>query len=317
MKKTPMMAAGINPAKPRMMVRFKAPKQSAKSNTHKLYIYDDVSAYGRFDWSTWSYLESQTSANYFKDQLEMIPENATIELYVNSNGGSVKEGVSIYNQLARHKAEKIAYVDGFAYSVVSLICMACSKVVMGMGTSMLIHNMWMEVSGNAEELRKAADDLDALMETNRKIYLKRSKGKISEEELTLIMEEERILTPEDCLSFGFADKILELDDDDDNNDDAAGEDSETDDGESDDSDLEDDDTKSDSDSENSNDDDDDNEDDDKDDAINQMLPLHIMMRQNYVKQRKSLQKQINQLNKGANPAKPDENKCMEFFNQFM
>ena len=28
-KKTPMMAAGINPAKPRMMVRFKAPKQSA------------------------------------------------------------------------------------------------------------------------------------------------------------------------------------------------------------------------------------------------------------------------------------------------
>lgn len=236
----------------------------------------------------------------------MIPENATIELYVNSNGGSVKEGVSIYNQLARHKAEKIAYVDGFAYSVASLICMACSKVVMGMGTSMLIHNMWMEVSGNAEELRKAADDLDALMETNRKIYLKRSKGKISEEELTSIMEEERILTPEDCLSFGFADKILESDDDDD----ATGEDSETDDGESDDSDLEDNDTKSDSDSGNSND-------DDEDDAINQMLPLHIMMRQKYVKQRKSLQKQINQLNKGANPAKSDENKCMEFFNQFM
>lgn len=308
-KKTPMMAAGINPAKPRMMVRFKAPKQSAKSDTYKLYIYDDVSAYGKFDWSTWNYLESKTSANYFRDQLEMIPENATIELYVNSNGGSVKEGVSIYNQLARHKAEKIAYVDGFAYSVASLICMACSKVIMGMGTSMLVHNMWMEVSGNADELRKAADDLDALMETNRKIYLKRSCGKITEEELTTIMEEERILTPEDCLNYGFADKIMELDEeDDDSGEGDSGEGTGSDGSDTDDNPgTKDDDTGDGSDS----------EDDDDKNNVNQALPLHIMMRQGYVNQRTELQKQIQQLNKGANPAKPEENKCMEFFNQFM
>lgn len=315
MKKTPMMAAGINPAKPKMMVRFKAPKQSAKSNTYKLYIYDDVSAFGKFDWATWSYLESETSANYFRDQLEMIPDNATIELYINSNGGSVKEGVSIYNQLSRHKANKIAYVDGFAYSVASLICMSCGKVVMGMGTSMLVHNMWMEVAGNAEELRKAADDLDALMETNRKIYLKRSKGKISEEELSIIMEEERILTPSECLQYGFADQILELDEDDEESDD-TGNDSDDSTDEGDDSADGNDEGGSTDDSEEDGQEDDDSEDDDKKN-ISQMMPLHIMNRQRYINQRKAMQRQINQLNKNANPVLPEENKCMEFFKQFM
>ena len=32
--------------------------QKAEDDTHKLYIYDDVTAYGTFNWSTWSYEES-------------------------------------------------------------------------------------------------------------------------------------------------------------------------------------------------------------------------------------------------------------------
>ena len=74
-------------------------KQAADPAVHLLYIYDDVSAYGEFDWKTWSYTESETSAKYFRDQLAAIPEDHTIELHINSNGGSVKEGVTIYNLL--------------------------------------------------------------------------------------------------------------------------------------------------------------------------------------------------------------------------
>ena len=63
-------------------------KQAADPAVHLLYIYDDVSAYGEFDWKTWSYTESETSAKYFRDQLAAIPEDHTIELHINSNGGS-------------------------------------------------------------------------------------------------------------------------------------------------------------------------------------------------------------------------------------
>ena len=177
-----------------------------ESKIVKLYIYDDVTAYGDFNWNTWEYDESETSANYFRQQLSEIPEDAEIELHVNSNGGSVKEGVAIYNMLKQHAAHKTCYVDGFAYSIASVICLACDHIIMGIGTSMLIHNMAMSVYGDAALLRKCADDLDVLMESNRKIYMERAKN-LTEEELTEMMDKETFLTPEQCLEYGFCDEI--------------------------------------------------------------------------------------------------------------
>ena len=138
--------------------------QKAEDDTHKLYIYDDVTAYGTFNWSTWSYEESETSAKYFQEQLAAIPDTATIELHINSNGGSVKEGVAIYNQLKQKS-----------------------------------------VDGNAKELRKAADDLDTLMESNRQIFLEKSN--LEEQQLIDMMEAETFLTPEKALEYGLIDRV--------------------------------------------------------------------------------------------------------------
>lgn len=178
-------------------------QQSA--GVHKLYIYDDVTAYGTFDWTTWTMKESETSAKYFRDQLEAIPDSATIELHINSNGGSVKEGVAIYTQLKQKACKKVGYVDGVAYSVAFLILQACDERIMGLGTSALVHNMWMSVEGNSKELRKAADDLDVLMESNRQIFLGRSN--LEEQQLIDMMEAETFLTPDQCLEYGLIDKI--------------------------------------------------------------------------------------------------------------
>lgn len=179
--------------------------QEAENDTYKLYIYDDVTAYGTFNWHTWEYEESKTSAKYFQEQLEAIPETGTIELHINSNGGSVKEGVAIYNQLKQKSGKKIGYVDGVAYSVAFLILQACDERVMGLGTSALIHNMWMSVDGNAKELRKAADDLEVLMESNRQIFLERSN--LEEQQLMEMMDAETFLTPDQCMEYGLIDRI--------------------------------------------------------------------------------------------------------------
>lgn len=181
-------------------------KQQAGSNVHQLYIYDDVEEYGDFDWWTWEYKESETSAKYFKKALAEIPETDTIELHINSYGGSVKEGVAIYNLLKQKKCKEIvAYVDGFAYSIASIILQAADRRIMGLGTSLLIHNMWITTAGNANDLRKAAEDLDVLMESNRQIYLERAN--ISEEELIELLDNETYLTPEKAVEMGFADEI--------------------------------------------------------------------------------------------------------------
>lgn len=181
-------------------------RQEAGTDVHKLYIYDDVSEYGTFDWWTWEYTESETSAEFFRKALAEIPDNATIELHINSYGGSVKEGIAIYNQLKQKKCKEIvAYVDGFAYSIASIILQAADRRIMGLGTSLLIHNMWMQVAGNANELRKAADDLDVLMESNRQIYMERVN--ITEDELIEMLDSETYLTPEQAMEKGFADEV--------------------------------------------------------------------------------------------------------------
>lgn len=187
--------------KTKMMYRF----MQQENTPAKIYIYDDVTAQGPFNWDTWQYDESETSANHFVKLLNEIPDGGDIELHINSYGGDVKEGVAIYNLLKRKNCNKVCYIDCFAYSVAYVIAMACDKIIMGLGTSIMIHEMWTYAQGNAEELRKQANDLDVLMESNRQIFLKRCN--LSEEQLITMMKEETILSPDKCLEYGFCDEI--------------------------------------------------------------------------------------------------------------
>lgn len=177
-----------------------------EGNKHQIYIYDDVSEQGKFNWETWTREESQTSAKYFQEQLANIPDTDEIELYINSNGGSVKEGTAIYNQLKRHKAHKTGYVDGVAHSIAFVILQACDHRVMGEGTSALLHEMWVCTAGNARQLREEADQLDILMQGSRKLFMQRAQN-ITEEELQSLMEKETMLTPDMALEYGFIDEI--------------------------------------------------------------------------------------------------------------
>lgn len=175
-------------------------------NKTLLYVYDDVTEYGDFDWNTWEYKESETSAKYFSEKLGEIPEGQTIELHVNSNGGSVKEGVAIYNLLKQKANSKVGIVDGVAHSVAFLILQACDTRKMCLGTTALVHNMWMYCAGNATQLRKYADDLDDMMEANRQVFMARAK--IGEDELKELMENETYLTPDKALEFGLIDEVM-------------------------------------------------------------------------------------------------------------
>lgn len=184
-------------------------KQQA-DNTISLYIYGDVEGDSR-DWWTGNVIESETSANHFRDELAKYPEAKQIDVFINSYGGSVFEGTAIYNQLKRHPAHKTVYIDGFACSIASVIAMAGDEIVMPRNALMMIHNMWMGVSGNAAELRKAADDLDTINAAGRAAYLDRVGEKLSEDELAGMMDAETWLTAEQCIEYGFADQYADQD----------------------------------------------------------------------------------------------------------
>lgn len=185
-------------------------KQSENPGILDLYVYGDVEGDG-YNWWTGQSVESETSANHFRDELSKYPEAREINVYINSYGGSVFEGTSIYNQLRRHPAQVTVYIDGFACSVASVIAMAGDKVVMPRNAMMMIHNAYLYAVGNAAELRKAADDLDVINRGNRQAYLLKAGDKLSEEELSSMMDAETWLTAEDCIRLGLADEYAERD----------------------------------------------------------------------------------------------------------
>lgn len=175
-----------------------------------LYIYGDVKADG-YDWWREEVIRSETSANTFRDELAAHPEVSQINIYINSQGGSVIEGTAIYNQLKRHPAHKTVYVDGFACSIASVIAMAGDEVVMPRNTMMMLHNMWMVVQGNAAELRKAADDLDKMNEAGRAAYLQKAGDKLTPEMIAQMEDDETWLTAQECMEYGLADRYAEQD----------------------------------------------------------------------------------------------------------
>lgn len=187
-------------------LRFDFKQETSSPEVLKIRLYGEICGDHQNYW-TGEVTESKTSQEYFAKKLDEYKDVKRIELYINSEGGSVEHGYGIYANLKRHPAEKICYVDGFANSVASIIAMACDHIVMYPNSIMGIHNVSEIVYGNASELRKAADDLDRIMEGNREIYLLRSDGKITLEELTKLLDDETFLTAAQCLEYGFCDEI--------------------------------------------------------------------------------------------------------------
>ena len=175
--------------------------------TLDMYLYGSIEA-GGYDWWTEEEIISETSADYFKEELAKYPDVKNINLYCNSFGGSVFEAMSIRNQLKRHSATVTGIVDGFAASAASFILTGCDAVKMYSNTTQMLHNMWNIAVGNSKQLRKAADDMDVMMAGNRQAYLEKAGGKLTEEKLMEILDNETWLTAAQCLEIGLCDEVI-------------------------------------------------------------------------------------------------------------
>lgn len=167
----------------------------AKGTTGELYLYEDIGD-GWFGGVT---------ANNVADALRSLGNVDQLDCYINSAGGSVFEGVAIYNQLKRFPGKKIMHVDALAASIASIICMAGDEIRMSANAQMMIHLPWGMAVGTAEEMRKNADALDQVAGTLLDTYVKRTKG--DRAQIDKWMQDETWMTAEMCLARGFCDAI--------------------------------------------------------------------------------------------------------------
>ena len=130
------------------------------SDAADLYIFGDIGE------SWWG--ESITAMSVVEQLNALEPAVKTINVYINSYGGSVVDGLAIYNALKR-KAKSGATintaVDGIAASIASLILMAGSKRSMAANTRLMVHAPWggLYVTGNANEVEEAAESFVAVL----------------------------------------------------------------------------------------------------------------------------------------------------------
>ncbi|MEN1925174.1 ClpP-like prohead protease/major capsid protein fusion protein [Luteimonas qiangzhengi] len=153
-------------------------------------------------------VESVTGAAVARQLASLPDEVSEINVHLNSCGGSVADGLAIYNGLRRHPARKIVTVDGIAASIASVIAMAGDEVRMPPASLMMIHAPWTQsAGGNAAELRGFATQLDAWAATMAEAYASKSGRPVAEMRALLDDGEDHWFTAEEAVDAGFADLV--------------------------------------------------------------------------------------------------------------
>ena len=164
--------------------------------TATLNIYGDISSYG-----------DDVNIKNLSKQLDEMQNVSNIDVYINSYGGEVAEGLAIYNALKRQKAKVTTYCDGFACSIASVIFMAGTERKMSSASLLMVHNAWTIGMGNAAELRKLAEDMDVITSASVEAY--KAVSKLSEKKIKELMDAETWIKPKDAVKYGFATSIVE------------------------------------------------------------------------------------------------------------
>jgi len=146
---------------------------------------------------------TQELANSVRAQLEKT--KGPVELHIDSQGGDVFAGLSIYNMLQRR--EVTVYVDGLAGSIASVIALVGDErpQISETGTFAIHNALINQTQGNHHELRQVASSLEKFSDIVASVYEKKTNLKL--EEIKELMNAESIFTANEAVELGFAKEI--------------------------------------------------------------------------------------------------------------
>jgi ATP-dependent protease ClpP protease subunit len=164
-----------------------------------VFIYDEIGGWGITALDFMAAVDAGVGAGV-----------TTLNVRINSYGGEVFAALAMYNHLRRLSAggvKIVVHVDGIAASAASVITMAGDIVRMPSNAFLMVHDPLIGIVGNARELRKIADTLDAIRDSLVGIYVNKS-GKLTDEIVDLLANE-TWLSAAAAVEWGFADEIID------------------------------------------------------------------------------------------------------------
>ena len=171
----------------------RAPKEvraEIKEGSMSLYIDDYI--------DSWFGIDASTVVKAIHDA-----KGKNIDVFINSGGGSVFDGLSIYNALQDHDADVKVTVTGIAASISSIIALGGKeKPTMRTGTRFMIHNASVMTWGDHRSLRAEADLLESISDDLAQIYV--NVAGMDKNEVQEYMNKETFFTAEEAVTNGLA-----------------------------------------------------------------------------------------------------------------
>lgn len=164
----------------------------------EIFIFGDIGE---------SWFGESVTAKQFVDELAALDTALPLTIRINSIGGSVIDGLAIYNAIKRHAGHVTVSVEGLAASIGSLIAMAGDVVEMAANARLMVHAPWGSARGNAQLMRQYADELDAWAAAMATSYAAKT-GKTTAQVLALLTDgQDHWYSADQALAEGFADRI--------------------------------------------------------------------------------------------------------------
>lgn len=166
------------------------------NDTADLYIHGNIVSSW---WGAWD------DADQYPSKIKNFLNGAKgkkLNVYINSGGGSLFSGMAIYNMIKRHDGETTTYIDGIAGSIASVIALASDKVIMPSNATFFVHKPLVQrISGNADDLRKCADNLDVLQGALMGVYAENLAEGAKIEDVEELVNKESYLTAEETAKY--------------------------------------------------------------------------------------------------------------------
>lgn len=169
-------------------------KNVTESQMTEVMIYDEIGNFG-------------VDAKSFISEIKNIPSDKSVLLRINSPGGSVIDGLAIYDAISRMPQKVTSRIEGIAASMASIVALAADEVIMSENSLYMIHNVWGGEVGESDDLRKAADLMDKMGERLINIYV--SKTGQSEEQIRSWMDAETWFNSSEAQEAGFINLVEE------------------------------------------------------------------------------------------------------------
>ena len=164
----------------------------AKANDEaEIFLYDEIGGFG-------------VNAKSFIDAVRATGAKR-INLRINSPGGSVFDGIAIYNFLRGQ--DVTVQIDGLAASISSIIALAGKTVRIAGNGFFMIHNPWGGAIGEADEMRQTADLLDKIRDSLIGTYAAKT-GK-DYETIKTWMDSETWFSAAEAKEAGFVDEVTD------------------------------------------------------------------------------------------------------------